>query len=261
MTLYQMKKGLLVSVRAIQTNAKKVQYLLIISWTDVNLTALLSTGGVIFLYCLLLSSASVSDRCWSLWPGASCDAEGKQAHDCGQPRWCMWQQEMQTAVANNCCTCRKVCVRNVLVRSQSNLWYYSSRNVHVCVLETNRTWTKNTQFFAMENADVQRAFMTADLLVSSTFQNEWCKVKMLIRLSNLDFWTWKKSKGTLGFPTSPQTSLTNSEIEVESRVDSFDHLETWKLGSKLRCMETVEVHQQLTAVIVPFVAVPSESYR
>ena len=46
---------------------------------------------------------------------------------------------------------------------------------------------KNTQFFAMENADVQRAYMSADLLVSSSFQNEWCKVKMLIRLSNLDF--------------------------------------------------------------------------
>ncbi len=145
---------------------------------------------------------------------------------------------MQTAVANNCCTCRKVCVRNVLVLSQSNLWYYSSRNVHVCVLETDRTWMKNTQFFAMENADVQRAYMSADLLLSSFFQNEWCKVKMLIRLSNLDFWTWKKSEGTLGFPTSPQTSLTNSEIKVESRVDSFDHLETWKLGSKLRCMDT-----------------------
>ena len=103
------KKRFLVSVRAIQANGQqKVQCLLIISWANVDLTAE-------WFSCITSSSsASVFDRCWSLWLGASSDAEGKlmivASHDARQ-------QEMHTAVANNCCTCRKVCAWNVLVRS------------------------------------------------------------------------------------------------------------------------------------------------
>ena len=70
----------------------------------------------------------------------------------------------------------------------------------------------------------------------------WSKMKnraQIERMQNLDNQTWLKKCGQLGCQSRSKLSLTNSEIQVKSRIRESVlvfggeiPLETWKLGSK-----------------------------